>query len=195
MKLSKNSLKRLKSLKPALARLVRRAAQIAGDDEELDFVIVQGNRTQAYQNKLYEIGRRGIKDERKVTWTRNSKHIGGGAIDFAALDALGKITWNAQRYPAIAKVFYKAARELGTKIKWGGEWRSKDWGHIQLEPGRGRVPPIKVPAPKVLRLRSSGPQVKELQALLKAVGFEVGKIDGIFGHKTQHAVKHFQKSG
>lgn len=45
----------------------------------------------------------------------------------------------------------------------------------------------------VLKNKSTGAQVKTLQRLLKAYGYECGTADGIFGQKTLAAVKAFQR--
>jgi peptidoglycan L-alanyl-D-glutamate endopeptidase CwlK len=125
MILNAASEKKLANVKPALVRLVRRAAELT----KQDFQIVQGNRTQKEQDALYAQGR--TKPGKRVTWTRNSKHIGGNAIDFAAL-VNGKISWNEKLYPAIGKAFKQAAAELGQSMVWGGDWQNRDWGHIQI---------------------------------------------------------------
>jgi peptidoglycan L-alanyl-D-glutamate endopeptidase CwlK len=123
--LSAASEKKLVGVKPALVKLVRRAAELAPP-----FQIVQGNRTVAQQKAIYAQGR--TKPGPIVTWTLKSSHIGGRAIDFAALVS-GKISWNPKHYPEIAKAFKQAAKELKTPIIWGGDWKkTKDWGHIQL---------------------------------------------------------------
>lgn len=46
---------------------------------------------------------------------------------------------------------------------------------------------------KTLKKGSRGKMVERLQMLLNAAGFECGKTDGIFGKKTEAAVKDFQK--
>ena len=38
-----------------------------------------------------------------------------------------------------------------------------------------------------------GDDVKQLQSRLKEKGYDPGQIDGIFGRKTQRAVKQFQR--
>jgi len=46
----------------------------------------------------------------------------------------------------------------------------------------------------IVRKGSRGPNVQTLQTLLNAKGFPVGKVDGVFGAKTDVAVRNFQKS-
>lgn len=45
-----------------------------------------------------------------------------------------------------------------------------------------------------IRYGNQGSNVKKLQQALNALGFNCGKVDGIFGNKTLAAVKNFQKS-
>ena len=45
----------------------------------------------------------------------------------------------------------------------------------------------------VLKVGSNDPAVRDLQAALKALGQDPGPIDGIFGAKTETAVKAFQQ--
>lgn len=129
--LDPRSLKVLASVLPRLQTVALRAAEITTQP----FAIVQGNRTQAQQNRLYAQGR--TSPGPIVTWTRKSKHIGGKALDFAAL-VNGKINWDAKFYPPIAAAFHLASMETGIGIEWGGEWRTKDFGHIELNPSRDK---------------------------------------------------------
>ncbi len=48
-------------------------------------------------------------------------------------------------------------------------------------------------AEPTLKKGSKGQAVKDLQEALKALGFAVGAIDGVFGKTTEEAVKAFQK--
>jgi peptidoglycan hydrolase-like protein with peptidoglycan-binding domain len=48
-------------------------------------------------------------------------------------------------------------------------------------------------AEPTLKKGSKGQAVKDLQEALKALGFDVGAVDGVFGKKTEDAVKAFQK--
>jgi hypothetical protein len=195
MKLSANTVKKLGTVKPPLRKVIERAAEIT----QQPFEIVQGNRTQAEQNALYAQGR--TKPGKVVTWTRNSRHIGGGAIDFAALVG-NKISWDPKYYPEVAKAIREAAEQLGVGVIWGGNWKTKDWGHIELTgkdvtpaPTTAPVEPIQPPhtAPtSVLQKRSQGDQVKKVQALLAIGLYYKGIIDGDWGNGTDKAVRDFQ---
>ncbi len=45
----------------------------------------------------------------------------------------------------------------------------------------------------VLKMGSSGSQVKTLQTKLNNWGYNAGKVDGIFGSNTREAVKRFRR--
>jgi predicted chitinase len=49
-----------------------------------------------------------------------------------------------------------------------------------------------VAALRLKRPPSSGPQVRKLQQRLKALGYDIGSIDGVFGPSTDRCVKAFQ---
>lgn len=130
-KFSGNSLKKLQGVHPLLINSLEAALQTS----PYDFAIVQGVRTQAEQNALYEQGR--TKPGPIVTWTLNSNHIVkadgyGHAIDFAAF-VDGAITWDEKYYPAIADAILKAGKGLGLTLESGAYWKNKDWGHIQIK--------------------------------------------------------------
>jgi peptidoglycan L-alanyl-D-glutamate endopeptidase CwlK len=186
-KLSPESEKILSTVRPDLQRVIRRAAELT----TTPFAVVSGNRTQAEQDRLYAQGR--TRPGLVVTWTRNSNHMGGGAIDFSAVDKNGKPTnhlkhtWNADYYRPIAETILKAGKELGIPVEWP-LWKKGDWGHIQLVkpykpltsteklkadqgPFQPTLQPVKeqtvnTPHPKDLHL--PGPAV----AFLEALGWE-----------------------
>lgn len=61
--------------------------------------------------------------------------------------------------------------------------------------GGGKAPADKVePKQSVLKKGSKGPFVTELQANLNSLGYAVGEADGVFGARTETAVKAFQKA-
>ncbi|NLK20489.1 MAG: LysM peptidoglycan-binding domain-containing protein [Epulopiscium sp.] len=47
---------------------------------------------------------------------------------------------------------------------------------------------------RVLRKGMSGSDVYELQSILKVIGYNPGDIDGVFGQKTENAVRDFQRN-
>lgn len=59
--------------------------------------------------------------------------------------------------------------------------------------GKAAKPSVKYPLPSgVLRRGSKGSAVKQLQRALNAANFKVGAVDGIYGAKTEDAVRRFQ---
>lgn len=144
-KFSKASLDRLATVDPALQAVAHRALCLT----TVDFVVTQGNRTRDEQMRLYGKGRtasqcsaKGVPtayakpNERVVTWTLNSNHIGGNAIDIAPYHN-GKIEWDEDGklglWPKLAAAFLKASAQLGTPVEWGGNWtKNKDRPHFEL---------------------------------------------------------------
>lgn len=148
-KLSNTSKKRLEGVDPRLAKVVNRAIELT----LVDFTVTQGNRTKDEQARLYGKGRTGAQmtakglpaayarpGERQVTWTMNSNHIGGRAVDLAPY-ANGRIEWDEDGklgyWPKIAAAMKQAAKELGVTIKWGGEWQGSqlDRPHFEIPAG------------------------------------------------------------
>jgi peptidoglycan L-alanyl-D-glutamate endopeptidase CwlK len=131
-KLSPASEQILSTVRPDLQKVIRRAAELT----TVPFAVVSGNRTQAQQDYLYAQGR--TRPGMVVTWTRNSNHMGGGAIDFSAVDEKGnptnhlKHTWNASYYKPIADTILLAGKELGIPVRWP-LWQKGDWGHVELQ--------------------------------------------------------------
>lgn len=67
-----------------------------------------------------------------VSWTKNSKHLTGDAIDLAPYDTWNlhgpdKLQWNADD-PAW-DVMGVIGERLG--LRWGGRWKQKDMGHFE----------------------------------------------------------------
>ena len=117
---------RLSDVKPILAEKCRAVIQLAAN-EGFTLVVTQGFRTVAEQDRLFLIGRRGIKGERKVTNARGgqSNHNHGTAVDFAFV-VNGEISWNEKLYQNIGRW----AKQAG--LSWGGNWRFKDLPHVEL---------------------------------------------------------------
>ena len=142
---SQASLTRLATVDERLQRVAKRAIQLT----TVDFSVTQGNRTRDEQMRLYGKGRtasacmaKGVPtsyakpNERIVTWTLNSNHIGGRAIDVAPFVG-GKLEWDENGklglWPQIANAFKLAACELDIEIEWGGDWtKTVDRPHFEL---------------------------------------------------------------
>jgi peptidoglycan L-alanyl-D-glutamate endopeptidase CwlK len=119
--------------------------RLAGVDERLravchlalckssqDFLVLEGRRTVQRQHELYGQGRTadqlravGVDPKHakpampKVTWTLNSNHFTGRAVDLVPWP----IDWNTPaKFDAIAKAMFSAAEALGTPIRWGKDW-------------------------------------------------------------------------
>jgi len=149
--LSTASRARLATVHPALREVVERAITLT----TVDFVVVQGNRTRDEQMRLYGQGRtaqqcraEGVPEayaqpgRARVTWTLNSNHIGGRAVDLAPY-VDGGIEWdNSGRlglWPRIAEAMRAAADDLNVPIVWGGDWKSTpDRPHFELARGWDR---------------------------------------------------------
>lgn len=144
-KLSQTSLKRLATVKEPLQRVVKRAIEIS----EVDFGVGQALRTYDEQARLYGQGRTraqmaaaGLNPDYakpnmpKVTWTMNSNHLSGNAVDLVPY-VNGKVEWDNDGklglWPKIAEAMKTAAEELGVKIEWGGDWKKTvDRPHFEL---------------------------------------------------------------
>ena len=116
--------KNLATVQPRLEQigreLLRRLAA-----EGLTFKVIQGRRTQAEQDALYAKGR--TAPGPKVTWTRNSRHLTGRAIDLALFQGKN-VVWESKHYTRAGEI----GEELG--LVWGGRWRGgkTDKPHFEL---------------------------------------------------------------
>lgn len=119
--LGARSLARLDGVHPDLVRVIKLAISLS----PIDFAVIEGLRTDARQAELYAQGR--TKPGPKVTWTLASRHKRqpsgyGEAVDLAPFIA-GAIDWTAgKNFDAIADAMFKAADQLGVKLRWGADW-------------------------------------------------------------------------
>lgn len=116
---SERSLSHLREVHPDLQKL----ADCALDKSPIDFAVVDGFRTDEEHKKNLQKG---------VSWTSRSRHQDGKAIDVAAY-VDGKITYDTKHYYAIAGAFYYCSCSLNIPIVSGGEWKVKDYMHIELD--------------------------------------------------------------
>ena len=135
-KLSKRSLDTMVGVNPDLVKVIKEAIV----NSPFDFLITQGLRTAKYQNELYQQGRtkRGLKVTNADGYIKKSNHQMkidgfGYAIDFAVLDK-ATIDWDTEsKYKAVAKHILDTGHKLGIALEWGGDWKFKDYPHIQLK--------------------------------------------------------------
>lgn len=120
--LGKRSTDNLKGVSPKLVEVVKRALELS----PVDFTVIEGLRSPERQKELFAQG---------FTKTMNSKHFVnqrtgfGHAVDIVPLP----VDWNNPNpFAAVADAMKKAAKELGVKITWGGDWKTfKDLPHYQ----------------------------------------------------------------
>ncbi|MBS9781218.1 MAG: M15 family metallopeptidase [Gammaproteobacteria bacterium] len=112
-KLGKRSKDRLKGVNNDLVAVVKRAIEITGQD----FAVIEGLRTKKRQRYLKQLG---------YSWTLNSKHLIGHAVDLAPWvikNGKGTIDWkDIKKFEVIKKAMFRAADELNVAIRWGGDW-------------------------------------------------------------------------
>jgi len=111
-RLSSTSLSKLEGVNPRLVDVVKRAIELT----KVDFSVLEGKRSIARQKQLVASG---------ASQTMKSKHIDGEAVDTAAYIG-ARLSWEGTLYDEIADAFAQAAREQGTKIRWGGAWHIDD---------------------------------------------------------------------
>ena len=136
--LTARDLKRLEGVDPRLVKVVKRAFDLWDDSQGLNgpvrLMVLEGLRTKERQAELYAQGR--TAPGKVVTWTLASKHIDGKAVDLAPVK--GKdIQWNDnQSLDAMSDCMMKAADELATPLRHGGDW---DRDGIRREKGEGDI--------------------------------------------------------
>lgn len=119
MTLTERDMKRLEGVKCQLVDVVMRAAQLT----DIPFNVNDGVRTIERQRQLLALGK---------SRTMQSKHLTGEAVDLYPLTQDRKaVDWKG--FERLAAVMKQAAKELGTCIEWGGDWRTFiDKPHYEL---------------------------------------------------------------
>jgi peptidoglycan LD-endopeptidase CwlK len=119
-KYSQRSLNSLRGIHPDLRRVIDRALQ----DSPLDFVVIEGLRTQDRQRQLVASG---------ASRTMNSRHITGHAVDLMPIGPNGP-AFDWPLYDQLGPAVKLAADKLGIALDWGGDWKSfRDGPHFELD--------------------------------------------------------------
>ena len=166
----------LAGVHPDLARVMRAAS------ERIDLTVVEGVRSYERQRELVEAGK---------SWTMNSRHLTGHAVDIALFDGSGRYIKTLAEYAAAKKVIFQVAQELGVPLTWGGDWPGKrDGTHFQLTwrdyPLVGenqRLPENS----KTIAAAVAGVPLAYLTDIVEAVGDYLGAIPAIDGAWIQGA--------
>jgi peptidoglycan L-alanyl-D-glutamate endopeptidase CwlK len=119
-KYSQRSLNNMRGIHPDLRRVIDRALQ----DSPLDFVVIEGLRTQDRQRQLVASG---------ASRTMNSRHITGHAVDLMPIGPNGP-AFDWPLYDQLGPAVKEAADKEGIAINWGGDWKSfRDGPHFELD--------------------------------------------------------------
>jgi peptidoglycan L-alanyl-D-glutamate endopeptidase CwlK len=126
-KLGRKSKKHLIGIHPILAFAVYEAIKIT----KQDFTILStgGVRTDRQQLDMYALGR--TREGRKITWTRNSFHQYGLAVDLVAYHN-GKPSWEPSLYKDIVKAMKKVIKKYNLPIDHGYDLWKRDLPHWQI---------------------------------------------------------------
>jgi len=117
--LGAKSKEKLQGVDIRLVRLVEQAIK----ETTVDFTVLEGLRTPERQQQLVNDG---------FSQTMKSKHLTGHAVDLVAI-VNGKVSWDKEHYPEIARAMKKAASDQQVKIRWGGDFKSFfDGPHFEL---------------------------------------------------------------
>lgn len=126
MSLTERDLSRLKGVNEDLVRVVKHAADM------VPLMVIEGLRTRERQAELYAIGR--TKPGKPVTWTLNSKHCEGKAVDVGPVP----LDWNDKKaFLTVAGAMFAGAQRVGVQLRYGGDW---DGDGIYGEKGESDLP-------------------------------------------------------
>lgn len=117
MQLNERSKKNLVGVHPHLVQVVERAAEIT----TVPFVVTEGLRTLDRQKQLKAAGK---------SWTLNSRHLTGHAVDLVDAD---DFKYDIPDMTRIKDAMFGASKELGIPLVWGGDWKQKDTPHFELD--------------------------------------------------------------
>ena len=125
---SKRSLRNMDGVHPDLQQVLHTALGLG----VIDFVVIQGVRTQAEQDRLYAQGR--TEPGPVVTWTRNSKHLvqddgWGHAVDVVPYPTFFD---DREAFYTLGGVIQSAASLEGKSLRWGESFRNTDLPHWEV---------------------------------------------------------------
>jgi len=122
---------RLKGVEPRLiAVLVVASARFHKQYPGRHIRVTSGRRNNIEQERLVKEGK---------SWTLNSKHLHGLAVDVCVIQKLKYVDWDLAWYRRFHDFMTDAAEEIGVILEWGGHWSKVDGCHWEL-PMNGNFP-------------------------------------------------------
>lgn len=124
MTFTKRDSERLAGVDARLVSVVKRAFELWEDEFGVNglyrLIVLEGLRTKERQAELYAQGR--TKPGKIVTWTLNSKHIDGKAVDIAPTSGK-EILWNdLTLFDRMIDCVMKASDDLRIPVRSGADW-------------------------------------------------------------------------
>ena len=126
-KFSQRSENNLKGVNPDLVKVIRRALEIT----PVDFIVIEGLRTQARQKEMVATGK---------SQTMNSRHLTGHAVDIIPVNT----TWKIGEFKPLLKAVKQAADEQGLKLRFGINWKNDP--ALPIETKFIDAPHVEIPA-------------------------------------------------
>ena len=126
-KFSQRSENNLKGVNPDLVKVIRRALEIT----PVDFIVIEGLRTQARQKEMVATGK---------SQTMNSRHLTGQAVDIIPVNT----TWKIEEFKPLLKAVKQAADEQGLKLRFGINWKNDP--ALPIETKFIDAPHVEIPA-------------------------------------------------
>lgn len=124
---SQRSENNLNGVNSDLVRVIRRALEIT----PVDFIVIEGLRTQARQKELFAAGK---------SQTNNSRHLTGHAVDIIPVNT----KWQIEEFKSLLKAVKQAADELGVKLRFGINWKNDP--SLPIETRFIDAPHVEIPA-------------------------------------------------
>ena len=125
--LGRKTRKHMIGLHPYLAFCVEEA--IKRTKQDFTILATGGVRTNRMQADMYAQGR--TKPGRKITWTHNSYHQYGLAVDIVAWEN-GRASWDTDLYKELEVAMKSVIAEYSLPIDWGYDLWKKDMPHWQI---------------------------------------------------------------
>lgn len=124
---SQRSESNLKGVNSDLVKVIRCALEIT----PVDFIVIEGLRTQARQKELVAAGK---------SQTNNSRHLTGHAVDIIPVNT----KWQIEEFKPLLKAVKQAADELGVKLRFGINWKNDP--SLPIETRFIDAPHVEIPA-------------------------------------------------